>query len=55
VGNRLHQESSIGSLPSAVDYSYDSANRLTAVGELEYSWDANGNLLDDGVKVALGC
>jgi hypothetical protein len=31
-------------------YTYDEANRLTAVDSVTYTWDANGNLLDDGAK-----
>ncbi len=50
VGNRLQQESFVNSLPSTVNYEYDIANRLVQVGNTEYTWDANGNLLDDGVN-----
>jgi hypothetical protein len=30
------------------NYTYDNANRLTAAGAISYTWDANGNLLNDG-------
>jgi RHS repeat-associated protein len=50
VGNRLTQESLVDGLTISVAYSYDIANRLTAVNEVEYTWDDNGNLLDDGVN-----
>jgi len=29
---------------------YDDANRLTSAGGVTYTWDANGNLLSDGIK-----
>ena len=29
-------------------YDYDDANRLTSVDGVDYTWDANGNLLNDG-------
>ncbi len=50
VGNRLTEESKVKGLPSAVDYAYDEANRLISVDGVNYSWDANGNLLNDGVN-----
>ncbi len=31
-------------------YEYDAANRLTSVDGVAYTWDANGNLLSDGVR-----
>ena len=50
VGNRLHQEMN----GSTTDYYYDNANRLYQVinwehGNYDYTWDGNGNLLNDGV------
>ncbi|MHC1783580.1 MAG: hypothetical protein AB9891_12645 [Anaerolineaceae bacterium] len=36
--------------PVVTSYSYDDANRLIEVDEQDYTWDANGNLLDDGAK-----
>jgi RHS repeat-associated protein len=50
VGNRLTEDSSVDGLPSSVAYTYDNANRLTSVDGVDYSWDANGNLLNDGVN-----
>jgi YD repeat-containing protein len=44
VGNRLTQATSL----AASTYSYDDANRLTSVDGVDYTWDANGNLLNDG-------
>ena len=35
-------------LTSNVSYQYDSANRLTTAGGQAYTFDANGNLLNDG-------
>ncbi len=37
-----------GQDPLTNTYSYDDANRLTAVNGVAYTWDANGNLLSDG-------
>jgi len=45
VGNRLEE-----TLPGGTNtYTYDQANRLTAVNGLAYTWDANGNLIADAV------
>jgi RHS repeat-associated protein len=49
VGNRLTQTSSLNQGNPDV-YVYDSTNRLTSVNGQEYTWDNNGNLLDDGVS-----
>ncbi len=45
VGNRL-TETALGG--AAKTYTYDAANRLTSADGVSYSWDNNGNLLDDG-------
>jgi RHS repeat-associated protein len=50
VGNRLTQESLIKGLTSNIGYQYDDANRLTTAGGVDYTFDANGNLLSDGVN-----
>jgi YD repeat-containing protein len=50
VGNRLSQESSFNGLQLSTSYTYDAANRLTNAGGVDYTWDANGNLLSDGVN-----
>ncbi|MEW6085690.1 MAG: RHS repeat-associated core domain-containing protein [Chloroflexota bacterium] len=50
VGNRLTQETLIGSVPLTTSYVYDAANRLTSVDSIAYTWDNNGNLLNDGVN-----
>lgn len=50
VGNRLSQNSYIYESESDFDYTYDAANRLVEVNEIGYMWDANGNLLSDGVN-----
>ncbi len=50
VGNRLTEKSKVKGLLSAVDYTYDEANRLTSVDDVNYLWDANGNLLSDGAN-----
>ncbi|MCB0117703.1 MAG: carboxypeptidase regulatory-like domain-containing protein, partial [Anaerolineales bacterium] len=47
VGNRLTQESEGSSL---ITYQYDAANRLASVDGVNYTFDANGNLLNDGIK-----
>jgi len=46
VGNRLAR----GVDGEVTAYVYDAANRLTSAGGVEYTWDQNGNLLDDGVR-----
>jgi RHS repeat-associated protein len=46
VGNRLTQQS----LAGTNTYIYDAANRLSSVDGITYTWDANGNLLSDGVN-----
>lgn len=50
VGNRLSQMARLApnQEPVTTIYGYDAANRLVAVNGASYSWDANGNLLDDG-------
>ncbi|OGO16510.1 MAG: hypothetical protein A2Z14_07270 [Chloroflexi bacterium RBG_16_48_8] len=44
MGNRLTQETHNG--PNL--YAYDAANRLVEVDGITYTWDANGDLLNDG-------
>ncbi len=44
VGNRLVQ----GDAGKVTTYTYDIANRLTSAGGVAFSWDNNGNLLNDG-------
>jgi RHS repeat-associated protein len=44
VGNRLTQES----VAITNTYAYDAANRLASVDGVPYTWDNNGNLLNDG-------
>jgi YD repeat-containing protein len=46
VGNRLSESTQA----KTTNYAYDQANRLTSAGGVSYTWDANGNLLDDGVN-----
>jgi RHS repeat-associated protein len=52
AGNRTEERKVL--VPSADEiittYSYDAANRLIAVNGLNYTWDANGNLLNDGTN-----
>ena len=50
VGNRLTQETLIGTVPLTTNYVYDAANKLTSVDSVAYTWDNNGNLLNDGVN-----
>lgn len=50
VGNRLEQQSEVNGLPSTIAYSYDNANRLESVNSVSYTFDANGNLLNDGTN-----
>jgi len=46
AGNRLTQETGLGT----TNYTYDIANRLTSMNGVNYTWDNNGNLLNDGVN-----
>ena len=46
VGNRLTESNQL----AVNSYQYDDANRLTSVNGVTYTWDANGNLLNDGVN-----
>jgi YD repeat-containing protein len=50
VGNRLTQSTSISGQQSSSSYQYDVANRLINVNGVDYTWDNNGNLLNDGVN-----
>jgi RHS repeat-associated protein len=50
VGNRLWQETRLNGVVSNTTYTYDDANRLTSVNGVTYTWDNNGNLLNDGAK-----
>jgi RHS repeat-associated protein len=50
VGNRLWQETSVNGALSNTTYTYDHANRLKFVNGVEYMWDDNGNLLNDGAN-----
>lgn len=45
AGNRVSESTHVGS----TNYTYDNANRLTDVNGVRHTWDANGNLLGDGV------
>ena len=46
TGNRLALDHS----GTETSYQYDDANRLVSVGGQAYTWDNNGNLLDDGTN-----
>jgi RHS repeat-associated protein len=46
VGNRLTQTTQL----AVNSYQYDVANRLASVNGVNYTWDNNGNLLNDGVN-----
>ncbi len=50
VGNRTVQTQTLTST-LITNYTYDVANRLTSVNGQAYTWDANGNLTNDGSKV----
>ena len=45
VGNRTALTTTVG---TTTNYQYDSANRLSNVNGQTYTWDNNGNLLNDG-------
>ena len=50
VGNRLTQDTQVGGLPTTTSYLYDDANRVQSVNGVTYTFDANGNLLNDGIN-----
>jgi uncharacterized protein RhaS with RHS repeats len=50
VGNRETQGKSVLGFVTNDTYVYDDANRLTSVNAVNYTWDNNGNLLNDGVN-----
>jgi RHS repeat-associated protein len=49
VGNRTVHTRTLTST-TVITYAYDAANRLVNVDGVDYTWDANGNLLSDGVR-----
>ncbi len=49
LGNRMRYTQTI-TTPVVTVYIYDAANRLTSVNGQTYTWDNNGNLLNDGSK-----
>jgi RHS repeat-associated protein len=50
VGNRETQQKSVLGFVTNDTYIYDDANRLTSLNGVTYTWDNNGNLLNDGVN-----
>lgn len=50
VGNRVTQVKSFGGQQCTDTYQYDIASRLLSVNEAPYTWDDNGNRLNDGVN-----
>ncbi|MBN2003463.1 MAG: hypothetical protein JXA21_08920 [Anaerolineae bacterium] len=49
AGNRTAMTATQGVAGTTVTtYTYNAANRLTKVGDVVYSWDARGNLVNDG-------
>ncbi len=51
VGNRLTQTTCAPGVPcGTTHYQYDDANRLIAVDGVAYTWDDNGNLLNDSAS-----
>jgi hypothetical protein len=49
VWNRLVLQTGV----CTTTYLYDDANRLTLVNWITYTWDANGDLLSDGIIESL--
>lgn len=50
VGNRKKQTAFVGGVTSVTNYIYDLASRLTSVNGIEYGYDFNGKLLNDGMN-----
>ncbi len=46
VGNRISEQQG----QTNTNYTYDDANRLTSVNGITSTWDANGNLINDGIR-----
>jgi YD repeat-containing protein len=46
IGNRLTETTQSGT----TTYTYDNANRIATVNGVAYTWDNNGNLLNDGTS-----
>jgi YD repeat-containing protein len=51
AGNRETQQKSILGLVTSDTYVYDDANRLTSLNGVTYTWENNGNLLNDGTNI----
>jgi len=51
VGNRKTQERRVSGVITSDSYTYDFANRIADVNDAPYTWDANGNLRNDGVNI----
>ena len=51
VGNRKSETAYVNGVLTTTTYNYDHANRLTDVDGVTYTWDDNGNLIDDGVTM----
>ena len=50
AGNRKKQTAFVGGVTSVTNYIYDSASRLTCVNGIEYEYDFNSKLLNDGMN-----
>ncbi|WP_260472071.1 DNRLRE domain-containing protein [Bacillus canaveralius] len=50
VGNRIRKTETLGTSNTIVDYTYNAANHLTSVNGQSYSYDNNGNLVNNGSK-----
>ncbi|AIY05395.1 hypothetical protein Plano_1430 [Planococcus sp. PAMC 21323] len=47
IGNRISKKKTVNNLTQETKYTYNEANRLTAVGTQPLNYDANGNLISD--------
>lgn len=48
-GSRLSMKKSVSGLPITISYTYDDASWMISAGGVAYTYDANGNMLLDGV------
>ncbi len=46
MGNRVDMTTTIGDMNNTINYTYDAADRLLQVGDTDYSYDNNGNLIE---------
>ncbi|UWE05062.1 DNRLRE domain-containing protein [Laceyella sacchari] len=51
VGNRLNKKVIKGSSITTTDYMYNDANQISTINGVDYTYDKNGNLVNDGRRI----